>query len=86
MLTKTSMIAVAALLVAGVAPAHAKMDCNKEFQDFYLRIHGSGAARLAGDKLADVMRQSVRAYDACQSGDDITPRGIWDKLLAEMPK
>lgn len=86
MMTKSSMIAAAALLVAGIAPAHAKLDCNKEFQDFYLRIHGSGAAQLGGDKLAEISRQSVRAYDACQSGDDITPRGIWDKLLADMKK
>lgn len=86
MMTKSSMIAAAALLVAGIAPAHAKLDCNKEFQDFYLRIHSSGAAQLGGDKLAEISRQSVRAYDACQSGDDITPRGIWDKLLADMKK
>jgi len=86
MMTKSLMIAAAALLVAGVAPAQAKMDCNKEYQDFYLRVHGAGGARLSGDKLAEISRQSVRAYDACQAGDDITPRGVWDKLIADMNK
>ncbi len=81
-----TVIAISALLMLGTAPAHAKVDCNKDFTDFWKRINLEGHQKLEGAKLADVQRNALRGYDACQAGDSITPRGIWDKILADMKK
>ena len=83
-MTRHAMIAMSALLLLGAAPAQAKMDCNKDFTDFWKRINLEGHQKLEGAKLADVQRNALRGYDACMAGDDITPRGIWDKIMADI--
>jgi hypothetical protein len=79
-MNKLAFAAVATLLVAGIAPAHAKTDCNAEFKNFFERLARDGNARMTGDQLADASRKGVRAYDACQSGDSFTVHGVWDQL------
>ena len=85
-MTRPTLFAIATLVMLGAAPAHAKMDCNKDFTEFWKRINLDGGQKLDGAKLADVQRNGLRGYDACQAGDDITPRGVWDKILADMNK
>jgi hypothetical protein len=85
-MTKLSLMALSAVVLLAAGPAQAKMDCNKEFADFWNKINLQGGQKLDGAKLADVQRSGLRGYDACQSGDDISPRGIWDKILADMKK
>ena len=84
-MNKIAAAAVATLLVAGIAPAHAKSDCNAGFKDFFERLARDGNARMTGDQLADASRKGVRAYDACQSGDSFTVHGVWDQIEKDLP-
>lgn len=86
-MTKLSLAALAALVVAGITPAHANLNCDDQVKNFFERLQLNGSAMTnRGDKLADVMRRTVRAYDACKSGDDISLRGLWDQLEKEQKK
>jgi hypothetical protein len=84
-MNKLAAAAFATLLVAGVAPAQAKSDCNAEFKNFFERLARDGNARMTGDQLADASRKGVRAYDACQSGDSFTVHGVWDQIEKDRP-
>lgn len=87
-MTKLSIAALAAIVVAGIAPAQAEgMKCDEGVKSFFERLQLNGSAMASsGDKLADVMRRTVRAYDACKAGDDISLRGLWDQIEKESSK
>ncbi len=82
-MTKTIFAALAALLVAGSAPAFAAQDCAGGYKTFLGKmskmVEGTG-----GDALAEAIRKSLTAYDACKAGDDFSPHGVWDKIAADM--
>ncbi len=82
-MTKTIIAALAALLVAGSAPAFAAQDCAGGYKTFLGKmskmVEGTG-----GDALAEAIRKSLTAYDACKAGDDFSPHGVWDKIAADM--
>jgi hypothetical protein len=76
-----------ALLAAVAAPAHARVDCDDDIRTLFERLQrDAGATMSKGDKIADVMRRTVRAYDACRSGDDFSLRGVWDQIEKEKGK
>jgi len=80
-MNKIILAATAVLLVAGIAPVQAKTNCNDQYRDFWERVTKDGAVKaMAGERLADISRQSLRAYDACQSGDEFSLHGLWDKI------
>ena len=82
---KLAMFAVAGAMAAGLSiPAQAKMDCNKDYTDFWKRINLEGHQKLEGAKLADVQRKGLRGYDACMAGDDSAPGTIWKQLLEDL--
>ena len=49
-MNKFSMAAVAALLVAGIAPAHAA-DCNAEYRNFFEKLQLNGNGKMSGDRI-----------------------------------
>ena len=40
--------------------------------------------KMSGYELADVVRKSLDAYNSCKAGDDFSPHGVWDKIIADM--
>jgi len=80
---KLTLAALAAVLVAGITPVIAKTDCGGGYKTFLSQmskmVEGTG-----GDQLAEAIRQSLTAYDSCKAGDDFSPHGVWDKILADM--
>ena len=84
-MNKFSMAAVAALLVAGIAPAHAA-DCTAEYRNFFEKLQLNGNGKMSGDQLAEASRKGVRAYDACKAGDTFTVHGVWDAIDAQKGK
>ncbi len=86
---KKLMFAVlAATAVTGVAPAYAdNLKCDEGVKQFFERLQLNGSAMTGrGDRLADIMRKTVRAYDACKSGDDFSLRGLWDQIEKDHKK
>jgi hypothetical protein len=80
---KLALAAAAVALAAGLAPAVAKTDCAAGYKTFLGNmmkvVEGTG-----GDALAEAIRKSLTAYDACKAGDDFSPHGIWDKINADL--
>jgi hypothetical protein len=82
---KTPLALIAALLVAGVTPAFAKEDCNAGYKDFIGKM-SSHMSNVSGNELAEYVRKSLGAYDSCMAGDNFSPHGVWDQILADMGK
>jgi hypothetical protein len=39
---------------------------------------------MSGYDLADAVRKSLDAYNSCKAGDDFSPHGVWDQIIADM--
>jgi hypothetical protein len=39
-------------------------------------------AKISAEQLAGVSRLALRAYDACQAGDELDAKALFDKLSA----
>jgi hypothetical protein len=82
---KTPIALIAALLVAGVTPAFAKEDCNGGYKDFVTKM-SSHFSNMSGDEIAGYIRKGLQGYDSCMAGDNFSPHGVWDQILADMGK
>jgi hypothetical protein len=68
-------------LIAGAVAAQAqgKMDCGAAYKGFMDKFQ-ERASTLAPDQLANVHRLALRAYDACQAGDEFNAKQLFDDL------
>lgn len=82
-MTKLSFAALAALALAGIAPAHAAGNCGFDAKSFFEKLMLNGSNKMSGEQLAEAMRKGVRAYDACLAGDTFTVHGVWDQIDAD---
>jgi len=82
-MTKIALSVAAAALLAGMAPAVAKTDCAAGYKTFM----GKMAVFIPtnnGTDLASAVKRGLDAYNSCMAGDDFSPHGVWDKVLADM--
>lgn len=80
---KRFAIAAAALTLFALPAAAA--DCAKDYKSFFDQFNGGPAKDLAGDKLAIVNRQALRAFDACSAGDEASAKSIFTRLHEAAP-
>ena len=82
-MNKFAIAALAAALAIGATPALAKSDCDNGYKDFLgkMTIYVN---KMSGYELADAVRKSLDAYNSCTAGDDFSPHGVWDQILADM--
>ena len=69
-----------AVLAAPAAIAQGKMDCGKAYKGFFEKLDREKYAKIAPEQLAGVSRLALRAYDACQAGDDLDAKALFDRL------
>ena len=67
-------------LVAGPALAQTKMDCSRLYKDFWEKFDQQKYAKISAEQLAGVSRMALRAYDACQAGDDQDAKALFEQL------
>jgi hypothetical protein len=67
-------------LVAGSAFAQTKMDCSRLYKDFWEKFDREKFAKISAEQLSGVSRLALRAYDACQAGDEQDAKGLFDRL------
>jgi anti-sigma-K factor RskA len=84
--------ALAACIAAAVAvwlahtPQHASpthvaaMDCGSLYKDFWRKLDRDKYAKISGEQLAGVSRMALRAYDACQAGDEPDAGTLFGRL------
>jgi hypothetical protein len=80
-------LAIAAVALATLAGpvtvpvvAQTKMDCSRLYKDFWEKFDHEKYAKISADQLAGVSRMALRAYDACQAGDEQDARALFDRL------
>ena len=58
----------------------AAMDCGGLYKDFWRKLDPEKFAKLPAEQLAGVSRMALRAYDACQAGDESDADALFGRL------
>jgi hypothetical protein len=67
------------ILSAMALPASA--NCSVQYKDFWEQMRQSGPAKdFTAEQVAIVNRQALRAYDACNAGDESTSKNLFEML------
>ena len=78
---KSALIGAVALgLMAGAVSAQGKMDCGKAYKGFWDKLEREKYAKISPEQLAGVSRMALRAYDACQAGDELDADAVFGRL------
>jgi len=78
---RSTLIGLMALgVLAGAATAQTKMDCSRLYKDFWEKFDREKYAKISAEQLAGVSRMALRAYDACQAGDEQDAKALFDRL------
>jgi len=78
---RSTLVGLMALgLLAGAATAQTKMDCSRLYKDFWEKFDREKFAKISAEQLAGVSRMALRAYDACQAGDEQDAKALFDRL------
>jgi anti-sigma-K factor RskA len=56
------------------------MDCGGLYKNFWGKLDGEIYARIPAEQLAGVSRMALRAYDACQAGDQLDAASLFGRL------
>jgi hypothetical protein len=75
----TALVALA-VLAAPVALAQGKMDCGNAYKGFWEKLDREKYSKITPEQLAGVSRMALRAYDACQAGDEQDARALFERL------
>ena len=60
---------------------HIKLDCGKLYKNFWQTRDAASYARISSEQLAGISRMALRAYDACQAGDEQDAKALLARLL-----
>ena len=60
---------------------HSKLDCGKLYKNFWQTRDAESYARISSEQLAGISRMALRAYDACQAGDEQDAKALLARLL-----
>jgi hypothetical protein len=61
----------------------AKTDCDAGFKSHMSKM-SIYVDKMSGYDLADAVRKPLDAYNSCKAGDDFSPHGVWDQIIADM--
>jgi hypothetical protein len=56
------------------------MDCSRLYKEFWGKLSNDNYARTSAEQLAGVSRLTLRAYDACQAGDEQDAKALFKRL------
>lgn len=67
-------------LVSSTAFAQAKLDCDQAYKAAWDKVQGEPSRKMSAEQLATVSRLALRAYDACQAGDEQDATLLFEKV------
>jgi hypothetical protein len=78
-------LALAVLWIAVQQPRHrthqlARMDCSRLYKEFWENLDRDKYAKISAEQLAGISRMALRAYDACQAGDENDAKALFERL------
>jgi len=62
----------------GTLPA--SVSCGTRYKDFWEQFDRQKYARISAEQLAGLSRMALRAYDACEAGDEQDAKALFDRL------
>ncbi len=74
------IIFLALSLSTNSVSAQGKIDCDKEYKSFWEGFERERFARLSPEQLAGISRMALRAYDACQAGDEREAKALFARI------
>ncbi len=78
---RSALVGLVALgLMAGAVSAQGKMDCGKAYKGFWEKLEREKYSKISPEQLAGISRLALRAYDACQAGDDADAKSLFERL------
>jgi hypothetical protein len=85
MMVGASALAASLALVVGwlsyIDPqTHGRMDCGGLYKTFWETRDAQKYANISAEQLAGVSRMALRAYDACQAGDEQDAKSLFERL------
>jgi hypothetical protein len=66
--------------MASPSLAQDKMDCGRAYKSFWDKLERDKYAKISPEQLAGVSRMALRAYDACQAGDEQDAKALFERL------
>ena len=72
--------ALAALAVTVLANPVAAEHCGTDFKGFWDKLERKNYAGISAEQLAGISRMALRAYDACQAGDQREAKALFERL------
>ena len=82
-MTRIALSVAAAALLAGMTPAVAKTDCGDGYKTF-MKNMTVFIPRVTGNDFAAAVQKGLNAYNSCLAGDTFSPKGVWDKIDADL--
>src|SRR5215475_3377437 len=79
-MSRSAFIGIAALTIFGATSAQGAMDCNALYKGALEKVHKEEIGGLEANRIADLHRLALRAYDACSAGDEFNARDFFDQL------
>jgi hypothetical protein len=67
-------------LIGDTAFAQTKLDCGRAYKEAWDKVQGEPYRKMSAEQLATVSRLSLRAYDACQAGDEQNATLLFEKV------
>jgi anti-sigma factor RsiW len=58
----------------------ARMDCSRLYKEFWQKRDPQAYARISAEQLAGLSRMALRAYDACEAGDEQDAKALFERL------
>jgi anti-sigma-K factor RskA len=58
----------------------ARMDCSRSYKEFWENLDRDRYAAISPEQLAGLSRMALRAFDACQAGDEQDAKSLFDRL------
>ena len=78
---KSGLVGLVVLgMMAGAAAPQPDFDCARAYKDFWEKRDPQAYARITPEHLAGVSRMALRAYDACEAGDEQDAKSLFDRL------
>jgi hypothetical protein len=80
-MSRSALIGIAALVgISGATSAQGAMDCNALYKGALEKVHKEEMGGLETNRIAELHRLALRAYDACSAGDEFNARDFFDQL------
>jgi hypothetical protein len=80
-MARSALVGIAVLVgISGATSAQGAMDCNTLYKGALEKVHKEEMGGLETNRIAELHRLALRAYDACSAGDEINARDFFDQL------